>query len=224
MYKRMSTDYSKSVTERKKWLFACLLSFFYFIPAFLYVSYVNISSGGLMTLSFITASTASLLFATALSMGSISHFIGWPNMKLGYQKQIGVLAFWYSCLYCITLLLLYPDLYWYGFLSNFWSADILLGGMAMIIFTAMVLVNSRIIAPHLQRETIMFVLGLGYVGYAILVMRAVLIEFPIWSLWFEAFSGPPPGRMVLSIIAVGVLILRLAVAIDKHLYPPLQSR
>jgi hypothetical protein len=220
----MRTDYAKSVTERKKWVFACLLSFFYFIPAFLYISYADISSGGLMTLSFITASTASLLFATALSMGSISHFIGWPNMKLGYQKQIGVLAFWYSCFYCITLVLLYPEVYWSGFFSNFWSADILLGGIAMFIFTAMVLVNSKMIAPHLQREIIMFVLGLGYVGYAILVMRAILIEFPIWSLWFETFSGPPPGRLVLSVIAVGVLILRLAVAVDKHLHPSLQSR
>lgn len=220
----MSTDYAKSVTERKKWVFACLLSFFYFIPAFLYISYANISSSGLMTLSFVTASTASFLFATALSMGSISHFIGWPNMKLGYQKQIGILAFWYSCFYCITLTLLYPEIYWYGFFSNFWSADILLGSMAMIIFTAMVLVNSKMIAAHLQRKTIMFVLGLGYVGYAILVMRAILIEFPIWSLWFETFSGPPPGRLVLSVIAVGVLILRLAVAVDKHLHPTLQSR
>ena len=70
----------------------------------------------------------------------------------------------------------------------------------------------------------MFVLGLGYVGYAILVMRAILIEFPIWSLWFETSSGPPPGRLVLSVIAVGVLILRLAVAVDKHLHPTLQSR
>lgn len=224
MYIRMRTNYSKSVTERKKWIFACLLSFFYFIPAFLYISYAGISSSVLMVLSFITASTASLLFATTLSLGSISHFIGWPNMKLGYQKQIGVLAFWYSCFYCITLLLLYPKVYWYGFPSNFFSADILLGGMAMIIFTAMVLVNSKMIAQYLQRETIIFVLGLGYVGYAILVMRAILIEFPVWSLWFETFSGPPPGRLVLSVIAVGVLMLRLAVAVDKHLYPPLQSR
>jgi hypothetical protein len=220
----MRTNYSKSVTERKKWIFACLLSFFYFIPAFLYISYAGISSSVLMVLSFITASTASLLFATTLSLGSISHFIGWPNMKLGYQKQIGVLAFWYSCFYCITLLVLYPEVYWHGFFSNFFSADILLGSTAMVIFTTMVLINSKVVSPHIPRETITFVLGLGYVGYALLVIRAILIELPVWSVWFETFSGPPPGRLVLSVIAFGVLILRLAVAVDKHLHPSLQSR
>jgi hypothetical protein len=177
-----------------------------------------------MVTSFIAASTASLLFATALSLGSISHFTGWPNMKWGYQKQIGVLAFWYSCFYCITLLALYPEVYWYGFFSNFFSADILLGSIAMFIFTAMVLVNSKFFSPHVPREIISFVLGLGYIGYALLVIRAILIELPVWSIWFETFLGPPPGRLVLSVIAFGVLVLRLAVAIDKHLHSSLQTR
>lgn len=220
----MGTDYLKSVAEKKKWLVAGLLSLAYIVPAFLYVTYAHTASSGLMATSFIAASTASLLFATALSLGSISHFTGWPNMKLGYQKQIGVLAFWYSCFYCMTLLVLYLEVYWYGFFSNFFSADILLGSIAMFIFTAMVLVNSKVVSPYVPREVISFVLGLGYFGYALLVMRAILIELPIWSIWFETFSGPPPGRLVLSVIAFGVLILRLVVAIDKHLHSSLQPR
>lgn len=220
----MSTNYVKFVSEKKKWLTAILLSLAYIIPAFFYIKYAHTASSELMATSFIAASTASLLFATALSLGSISHFTSWPNMRLGYQKQIGVLAFWYSCFYCITLLILYPEVYWYGFFSNFFSSDILLGSMAMVIFTAMVVVNSKVVSPHIPREIILFVLGLGYVGYALLVIRAILIELPIWSVWFETFSGPPPGRLALSVIAFGVLILRLAVAVDKHLHPSLQSR
>lgn len=220
----MSTNYVKFVSEKKKWLTAVLLSLAYIAPSFLYIKYTHTVSSGLMMTSFMAASTASLLFATALSLGSISHFTDWQNMKLGYQKQIGVLAFWYSCFYCITLLVLYPEVYRYGFFSNFFSADILLGSMAMVIFTAMVLINSKVVSPHIPGEIILFVLGLGYVGYALLVIRAIFIELPIWFVWFETFSGPPPGRLVLSVIAFGVLILRLAVAVDKHLHSPLQSR
>ncbi len=212
----MNTNTPEAVSERKKWLIASLLSFLYIVPALFYIKYAHTASTGLMAISFIAASTASLLFATALSLGSISHFTGWPNMRSGYQKQIGILAFWYSLFYCITLLSLYPEVYGYGFFSNFFSADIILGGIAMIIFAAMVLVNSKFITPHIPRETIGFVLGLGYIGYALLVIRAILLEFPLWSLWFETFSGLPPGRLMLSAIALVVLILRVVVAIHKH--------
>jgi hypothetical protein len=154
-------------------------------------------------------------------MGSISHFAGWPNMRAGFQKQIGIMAFFTSLLYATTLPMLYPDLYWSGLTTHILSADVLLGVGAMSIFTAMVLINSSFLSPYVTKPTIFFVLGLGYVGYALLVIRAILIEYPIWAEWFVNVSGVPPGRLVLSVIALCVLLLRVAVAIDKHRNPTL---
>jgi len=210
-------------TSTRNWVVAHVLSIIFIIPAIAYVA-IGYDATVLEYVSFVAASTASLLFATALSMGSLSHFIGWPDMRQAYQKQIGILAFWWALLYAITLVILYPEMYWYGLPQYFYSADVLLGLTAMGIFTAMVLINSSWVAPHVSKPTIFFVLGLGYVGYALLVMRAVLLEFPLWATWFATWSGLPPGRLLLSLIAITVLLLRVAVAIDKHRHPSIPQK
>lgn len=182
--------------------------------------YVGIAFGdvlSLMSWSFIMAAVASLLYATAFVSGSMSYYIGWPNMRLGYQKQIGLLGFWFSLAYCITLLILYPDTYYYGFFDNLLTADFIFGISAMAIFTAMTVINSKPIAPYFSWDTIKFVLGLGFVGYAFLVIRAIFIEFDLWWYWITTFEGYPPGRLVLSVIAVAILLLRISIPIHKKL-------
>lgn len=204
-----------TITNKTRWLVAIGLSILFVVFAIIYI-WVGYELSLFQSISFAAASTASLLFATALSMGSFSYFTSWPNMSYGFQKQIGIMAFWWSLFYSITLVVLYPELYWTGLSKHFFSADVLLGLCAMIIFTAMVLTSVSWIASRLSRPTIFFILGLGYVGYALLVIRAILLEFPLWLEWLDLLSGPPPGRLMLSIIAFLVLTLRLASAIDKH--------
>tara|TARA_B100000745_G_scaffold300200_1_gene253213 strand:+ start:1788 stop:2393 length:606 start_codon:yes stop_codon:yes gene_type:complete len=181
-----------------------------------YVQFGYSSISLLSAASFISASVASLLFATALSLGSINYFIGWPNLRHGYQKQIGIMGFWWAVIYTITLPILYPETYWYGLSDNIFTADVILGSIALIVFGAMVLINSRLVAPYFQLQTIFFVLGLGFIAYALLVVRAILLEFNVWLLWLNTFNGFPPGKFTLSLIAITVLLLRVAVAIDKH--------
>lgn len=202
--------------ESHKWLTALLLALGFAAPSILYVQIGYPDASLLLATSFISASVASLLFATTFSLGSISYFAGWPNLRHGYQKQIGIMAFWWAVAYTITLPLLYPETYWYGLLNNLYTADVILGSAAMVIFSMMVMINSRWIAPYFERKTIFFVLGLGFVAYALLVIRAIFLEFDVWLLWLSTLTGFPPGRLVLSLIALVVLLLRIAVAIDKH--------
>lgn len=203
-------------TDKLRWLVALALTFVFSLFGLLYVTSGYAGVRTLELISYVAASTASLLFATALSMGSVSHFTGWPNMRAGFQKQIGITAFLVSLLYTATLPILYPELYWTGLPGHFFSIDVLLGVSAMGIFTAMVLINTPLIAPHVNLSTIYLVLGLGYVGYALLVIRAIFLEYPLWVEWFVDVSGLPPGRLLLSSIAFAVLALRVVVAIDKH--------
>lgn len=204
------------VSEKSKWLLAIGLSILFILAGTAYIYFTYVTDDILVYLSFLFASTASLMFATALSMGSLNYFFGWPNMRHGFQKQIGIMAFWWSLLYSLTLPILYPELYWTGLSQHLFSADVILGSLSMAIFSAMVLINSRFIAPHVTREKIFFVLGLGYVGYALLVIRAIVLEFDLWLSWLQTLSSLPPGRLVLSVIAFMVLLLRLMVAISKH--------
>lgn len=204
----------------QKWCVAAILALIFALASSQYVALLGISIITLQAWSFIFAAVASLLFAIALSMGSISYYAKWPDMRLGYQKMIGVLAFWLSCLYCLTLVLLYPETYWYGFLENIFSADIFFGSVAMLIFAGMVTINSKLIAPYFHLDTIKFVLGLGYIGYALLVVRAILIEWPVWESWLMTLDGYPPGRLLLSIIALLVLLLRISIPIHKSISKP----
>lgn len=213
--KRASGTVTSGPGEAIKWSVALLLALLLTAAAAGYVYIVFGTVSTLMSWSFISAAVASLLFATSFSISSANYYIGFPNARHGYQKQIGVLGFWVSLIYSATLPVLYPEIYWYGLPDNFFTADVLLGLAAMVIFGSMVLINSKPIAPHFSWSTIRFVLGLGYLGYALLVMRAVFIEWDLWEAWLTTFEGFPPGRLVLSIIAIGVLLLRFSVPIHK---------
>lgn len=207
-------------SENKKWLVAATIALLLFVFHVWYVLVFTSATLLLIAVSFALAATSSFMYAIAFSSGSISYYFGWPNMRHGYQKQIGVTAFWFSLAYCITLLMLYPEIYYYGFIENFWTWDIILGLSAMVIFGAMTFINSKLIAPFFSWDTIKFVLGLGFVGYALLVIRAIFIEFDWWVYYLTTFEGDIPGRLVLSAVAVVVLLMRISVPIHKSLTSP----
>jgi len=204
-------------SDGKKWTVAALIAALLFGFHMLYILNFTSTTVVLMGVSFALAATSSFMYALAFSSGSVSYYIGWPNMRHGYQKQIGVMAFWFSFLYCLTLLALYPETYLFGLAENFWTWDVTLGLLSMIIFGAMTFINSALIAPFFSWDTIKFVLGLGFVGYALLVIRAIFIEFDWWVEYLTTFEGDIPGRLVLSIVAVAVLLLRISVPIHKSL-------
>ena len=198
-------------SEVKKWSVAIAAASFLFGTHMVYILSFTSTQDVLMATSFAMAATASFLYAMAFSSGSLSYYIGWPNMRDGYQKQIGVMGFWFSFAYSITLLILYPNFYFYGFFDNLFTWDISLGLIAMIIFGAMTVINSKLVSPYFTWDTIKFVLGLGFVAYALLVIRAVFIEFDLWVYWLTTFDGDIPGRLVLSAVAIAVLLMRISV-------------
>lgn len=204
------------LNEVTRWLIAIALSGVFFLGALGYIGigYPNVSV--LEMFSFAAAAVSSLLLACALSIGSLHHFCGWPDIRWGLQKQIGIVAFWWALGYTLTLPVLYPELYWSGLPYHFTSVDVVAGLSALIIFAAMVVVPSSAVAPFVTKPTVGFILGLGYVGYALLVIRAIFIEWDLWLAWFSAPEGLPPGRLFLSLIALLVLALRVAVAVDRH--------
>src|SRR3989338_893354 len=200
-------------SESKKWLVAVSITLTLTVLCAGYTAFIGIDLLSLQAVSFVSAAVASFLFALALVASSVSYYTDWPNMRCGYQKQIGVLAFWIAVAYCVTLILLFPEQYSYGLSNNQFTFDVLLGGTAMIIFASMVGINSKLVAPHFSWDTIKFVLGLGYIGYALLVIRAVLLEWDLWEVWLVTFDGYPPGRLVLSVVALTVLLLCISIPV-----------
>ena len=212
-------DTNNSPSETKKWLVGLLFAAGYGSLVAGYLLTVSNLTFSLAFLSAWSAATAGFLLATSFSASSFSYFTGWPNMRLGYQKQIGVLAFWFCLLYCVTLLLLEPNIYYYGFWDNLGTPNFILGLSAMTIFGLMVALNSKPIAPHLSWDTIRLFLNLGFFGYGLLVMRAIFLEWPLWVEWFATLSGAPTNRFILSVLAVSVLLFRLIHILHRRRQP-----
>lgn len=182
-------------------------------------AYVYALDGTLTTLiawAKITAATSALLFAVSLGMSSFSYYFGFPDMRRGYQKYIGILGFWVALAHSVMLPIINPDRYFYNLPENLFTADVALGLIAMLIFGNMVIINTKWIAPVVGRDVIIFSFGLGFVAYALLVLRAIAIEWDMWFAWFMTLEGLPPPRIILSIIATLVLIARISVSIHKE--------
>lgn len=207
---------SGTIAPTHGWRVAGLVALMLAVGAGVYVYFLEGTLTTLTAASKVVAGTATLLFALSLGASSISHFTGFPDMRLGYQKYIGVLAFWLAVLYSIMLAASNPERYILGFFENFFTADIALGIIAMGIFASMVFINTKWLAPVFGRRVIFFCFGLGFVAYALLVMRAIWIEWDLWMAWWRAFEGLPPVRIPLAFIATSVLLLRLAVTINRQ--------
>ncbi|MFN3188279.1 MAG: hypothetical protein ACK42D_01920 [Candidatus Paceibacteria bacterium] len=215
----MNTDTATTPSNVKKWTVAFGIAFgaLPFIMLYVYGFLGTISTP--VSWTVITAGVAGVLLASSIGAGSVSYYIGWPNLRAGYQKQIGELAFLLCLIYCFQLLWVFPDTYYYGFWENLWTADILLGLSAMSIFGVMILANSPIGKRFLDWEQIKFILGFGFVGYALLVFRAIALEGHIWAEWFVTFDGLPTTRFVLSLLAFLVLLLRASIIVHRKIRP-----
>lgn len=206
-------------STKKKWLVAFTIALCA-LPLVAWYVYAYLGTIGTpASWTVITAGVAGVLLATSIGAGSVSYYFGWPNLKAGYQKQIGELAFWLCFIYCLQLLVVFPDKYFYGFFDNFFTADILLGLGAMTIFGAMTASQGPIGKKFLTWPQTKFILGLGFVGYALLVFRAIALEGHIWAEWFRTFDGLPTTRLVLSTIAFIVLAMRASIIIHRNLFP-----
>ena len=183
------------------------------VMLYVYVYFGTVSTPA--TLTVITAGVTGVLLATSMSLGSIHYYTGWFNLQAGYLKQIGELAFILCFVYCLQLLVVFPETYLFGFKENFFTADILLGLASMVIFGAMFIANTPLGRKYLEWEQVKSILAWGYIAYALLVFRAIALESAMWAEWFRTLDTLPSTRFVLSLLAFLVLALRASVIFHR---------
>lgn len=149
--------------ETSKWIVAGLFTLSYAVLVSLYLT--QLTSFRLeesnFWLSFLAA-TAGFMLATSFSASSFSYFFGWSKMRDVYQKQIGVTVFWLCFIYCVGLLIVEPEIYFYGFWDNIATPNFILGLSAMTIFGLMIGINSGPIALYVSWDTIRLFLILAF--------------------------------------------------------------
>ncbi len=185
-----------------------------------FIVYVYLYDGSLTTLlswSRVVAGTAAILLGFSLGMGSYAYYTGTP-VHNDVKKQLGHQAFWVSLLYSCMLCFLFPARYWYGLWDNLYTADVALGLLAMTILGVMTFITERPWVGYVGEHFAYSFLTMGYIAYALLVMRAVFIEWEIWMAWIQALNTLPPPRILLSLFACTVLCMRAWVPVHKAYY------
>ena len=181
-----------------------------------YVYFLDGSLSTLLSWSKVTAGTSAVVLGIAFSLGSIGYYFDFLDKQVLYRKYLGLVGFWLALFYSIMLLFVNPNRYFFGFFDNLFSADFIFGLSAMTILTMMALISNVPMMKWLGPERWRSLLSLGYVAYALLVIRAVFIEWDMWVHWWQTpESGLAPARLVISLFAVLVLLLRISVPFHK---------
>jgi DMSO/TMAO reductase YedYZ heme-binding membrane subunit len=158
------------------------------------------------------AFTGGILIGLSFALSGITFFYNFLDSKLKYRKYIGLLGYYFAVAYTVTLILRFPDRYWFQLASSFFTFEVQLGIAAMAILTFMAVISQNWAALRLGRHW-RPLLRLGYLAYALLIIRAVIVEGAGWQLWAEKFETVPPPRLLLTLYALLVIALRLILEI-----------
>jgi DMSO/TMAO reductase YedYZ heme-binding membrane subunit len=170
-----------------------------------------------LMLSRAVAGTGGILIGLSFLLSSLCYFFDFADTKIGYRKYLGLIGYFFALAYSCMLLYIEPDRYLFGFFENFFSADFLLGITAMLIFTGMALISNSSMMMKIGPARWRVLLRFGYLAYGMLVVRAVILEQYEWGMWLSTFATLPPPRLLLSVFAIFVIGMRVAVMISKAL-------
>jgi DMSO/TMAO reductase YedYZ heme-binding membrane subunit len=204
-----------NLLTRKFWRTAWLLGFCLYAIALLYV-YGADHTFSAMSLSKALAATGGLLIGFSFALSGFAYYFNFLDTKVAYRKYLGLVGFWFALAYTLSLFFVDPDKYFFGLFHNLLTADVLLGLGAMLILTFMALISRTRAMQWLGPPRWRKLLRLGYLAYAMLVVRAVVVEWDVWTAWAENPAGRlPPPRLVLSIFAVGILLFRGSMIVSQ---------
>lgn len=202
--------------ERRLWYRSI---FFTGIVFGVFVLYSLLYTGdvSVLMLSRAVAGTGGTLIGLSFVLSSICYFFDFADTKIGYRKYLGLIGYFFALTYSFMLLYVDPDRYFFGFFRNIISADFILGLTAMMIFTGMAVISNNSMMMKIGPTRWRVLLRFGYLAYGLLVIRALILDQYEWGLWLTTFATLPPPRLLLSIFAITVIGMRLAVVISKAL-------
>lgn len=162
-------------------------------------------------LGSLLAGTSGVLLAASLSLSSFAYYFNFLDKKVVYRKYLGLLGYFFALAYTLLIVFGNPVLYFFSFPYNLFEPTIGLGFLAMVIFTLMALVSNQKAVQILGGKNWKTLLGLGYIAYAFLVIRAILLDGSTWESFLLGETNTFTVRMFLTILGTLVLIFRASV-------------
>lgn len=214
MDEQKNTSASQAI-ESKTWVLSACFALFIFDIFFFYVF---IASGPftLLSTSNVIAATAAIMIGSSFALSGLCYYFTILDRYIFYRKYLGLIGFWLALLYSTMLLFVNPERYFYGFFENIGSLDFILGLSAMTIFTMMALISNKWAMLKIGPKNWRRLLRLGYLAYGMLVIRAFDLEKDMWTQWLQMPGGLPPVRLVISLFAVLIILLRISLIFSKH--------
>lgn len=220
--KNSSQQLSKSISIKKSnnlktilelWLKPLFLALFGLI-FFVVYAYLYLGEFSLLGVSVAVAGAASLCIGTSFALSGLSYYFAFFRRLLGYRRYFGLVGYFLAIIYSFMLLFVDKDRYYYGFFINLGSMDFVLGLWAMAIFTIMAAISNNFSMRRLGGSRAHTILRFGYLAYFLLILRAINLEVDAWIIWFRTLNGLPPPKLLISVFASYVILLRIMLEIS----------
>ena len=196
------------------WIKSVILAEIIFGFFLVYVFLIDFSVS-LKSIGSAIAASASIMIGLSFALSGICYFFDFLDREFYYRKYFGLVGYFLALFYSVLLLFIDPQRYFYGFFDNLLSLDVILGLSAMTIFTMMAIISNKTAMILLKPQNWRALLRLGYLAYGLLVIRAAVLEKDLWLAWWKQHNSLPPVRLVISVFAVMVILLRISIKISK---------
>lgn len=163
----------------------------------------------------ILAGTSGILLAMSFSLSSFAYYFNFLDSRVVYRKQLGLMGYFFALGYALLAASLYPERYIYSFPGNLLTMEVGVAVLAMAIFTVMACVSHVRAAQFLGGKLWKNILGLGYIAYALLVIRGIFLDASFWQAWFIEGTSTITPRMFLTVLGTLVLLFRASVPFHK---------
>ena len=173
------------------------------------------AKGSVVFFASLLAGTSGILLAMSFSLSSFSYYFDFLDAKVVYRKYLGLLGYFYALAYTGVVVMAHPQHYLADFPANLVSIEIGFGAIALGILTLMALVSNKKAIQILGGTLWKGILGWGYIAYALLVIRGIFLDAPLWQAWGSGMGEVFTVRMGLTILGIAVLLFRVSVPFHK---------
>ena len=162
----------------------------------------------------VLAGTSGILLAMSFSLSSFGYYFNFLDSKLVYRKYFGLVGYFLALIYALLTAFLYPAIYAYSLPGSLLTIEVGFAVAAMGILTVMALVSNKKAITILGGRLWKNILGLGYIAYALLIIRGIFLDS---ALWADVLNGEIhfTVRMFLTALGFAVLLFRVSVPFHK---------
>ena len=201
----------KALFEFWRWPLTLSLAAFLFFNIYAVVYFGKFS---ILSVSTALSGAAAICIGTSFALSGISYYFNFLDRMLASRRNFGLTGYFLALSHAISLLFVDKNRYYFGFFKNLDSADFALGLGAMAILSLMAAISNNWSQRRLGGHRAHFILRFGYLAYFLLIVRAFVLENSIWSNWIAHLNSLPPPKLVVTIFASCVILLRIMLEIS----------